>query len=342
MTDVSTIPVNLVLNNAGSQNLDVFDLNLSDNLLVKDFFVVNADDGSSIDLAYFSKTSREVIAYNGPAVSSVNITIFRNTPVERYQTIQFADVFDSSVYNEEVNRMLRMIAERTLAFASIEQTLFVVDQPFGSGWQADTTRSRSAKALYDQFIVLGNAIANNLSFIEQNEVDITNLNTSSSNNLGFINQLTARLDSLRAEFDDRIQLATQFVCDSGLTNSGSVTPNAVNYIRNWLNPERIAPGVIETEFQGVTLPASMVGSWVEVHFSVEVSDADTLLTSCEAGISHNGNVVQLSRFASPSPHSGVSLSGFRSFVYDAQTPINVWFRPNTQVAVGASMIIKAA
>lgn len=135
-----------------SFSVDVTSANLSDDLTEKDFVVVNADTGEAINNSNFTKDSSTQISYSGSDVgTNVDIQVARFTLAERYQTIAFASALNSTVYNEEVNNILRMLYELQnssgLVAANVSTPL---NEAYGSSWGTDETLARTAKVIYDE------------------------------------------------------------------------------------------------------------------------------------------------------------------------------------------------
>jgi hypothetical protein len=89
--------------------LDVTNANLSSDLSLKDFLV--EFDGVTQSNSDFTKLSRTTVQYNGSSIGSTNITFYRDTPVIRIQKVTYGDRMTSSLWEDEFNRIHRILAE---------------------------------------------------------------------------------------------------------------------------------------------------------------------------------------------------------------------------------------
>jgi len=89
--------------------IDVTNANLSTDLTVKDFLV----EFESVvqDNSDFTKSSSTLLTYNGIAIPSSEVAVYRDTPVIRIQEVTYADRITSSLWEAEFNRMHRILAE---------------------------------------------------------------------------------------------------------------------------------------------------------------------------------------------------------------------------------------
>ena len=136
-----------------SFTIDVTAANLNENLTQKDFVVLDQTNEVILSNAGFTKTSQTVLTYSGADIgTNISLEVRRNTPVERFQTQQFANKFDSSTYNEETDRILGKIFEIVL-FGVGDDTFFIPtpqNVAYAASWATDTVRSRTANVLYDE------------------------------------------------------------------------------------------------------------------------------------------------------------------------------------------------
>lgn len=89
-------------------SVDVTALNLDSDLTVKDFRVVI--DNVVEDLSNYTKTTATIITYSGAALpTDTRVTFFRFTEVERVYCPDYGDRFQSAVYNEEFDRVHKII-----------------------------------------------------------------------------------------------------------------------------------------------------------------------------------------------------------------------------------------
>lgn len=136
-----------------SFTIDVSAANLSENLLVKDFLVLDQTNEVTLSNTNFTKTSQTVLTYSGPDIGTdINLEVRRNTPVERFQIQQFGNKFDSAVYNEELDRVLGRIFEITIFGAGATEFFIPTpqNQAYGVAWATDQVRGRTANVLYDE------------------------------------------------------------------------------------------------------------------------------------------------------------------------------------------------
>lgn len=134
--------------------IDVSDANLSEDLQVKDFLILNNTNESFINNDNVTKTSQTVLTYSGTDIGTNQaLEVRRNSPVSRYQEINYAALFSSSVYNTEIDNILRRLFEITL-FGSDTSNIFIpapVNESYGSSWETDTIKGRTANRLYEEF-----------------------------------------------------------------------------------------------------------------------------------------------------------------------------------------------
>lgn len=156
--DISTQLVSYVVTSTLTGfTIDVTNSNLLNDTTVKDFVVANVTTDTILDNALFNKTSPTLLTYVGPnAVEGETWEVKRQTPVQRYQYIAYRSIFDSSIYNQEIERLWRRIIEADvygIGPGSIIDNA-ALDQAYGAAWATDTFRSRTAKVLYDKIETL--------------------------------------------------------------------------------------------------------------------------------------------------------------------------------------------
>lgn len=107
--------------------IDVTDCNLDADLNVADFTVSNSSDGNEDISASFAKTSRTVLTHTGAALTQGHVlNAFRTTELARVQeTIQLGSGVSSSILDNEVQRIYKLIAEKasTAFFAASGNTV---------------------------------------------------------------------------------------------------------------------------------------------------------------------------------------------------------------------------
>ncbi len=111
MTCADTTTATIVTLQTGTGwTLDVTALNLDADLSVKDFQVVI--DSILQNLADYTKTTRTLITYSGAALpTNTRLTFFRFTPIERTFCPTFGNRLQSSQYNEEFDRLHKIMNE---------------------------------------------------------------------------------------------------------------------------------------------------------------------------------------------------------------------------------------
>lgn len=154
-TDLST--ANVVDTKSGTGwTITVTACNLLSDLSIKDFVVLIA--GSLSPNSNFTKTSQTVLTYNGTSIASSTVEVRRVTPQNRFQEITFAEKLSSTVFNEEIDRIIRKAYEYTLngigpgSTATIQTPL---DDVYSATWNGDTIRPATRNALYDKIELLG-------------------------------------------------------------------------------------------------------------------------------------------------------------------------------------------
>lgn len=89
--------------------IDVTNANLSTDLTVKDFII--EFDSTVQPNSNFTKSSSTLITYNGSAIGSTLVAVYRDTPVQRIQEVTYADRITSTLWENEFNRMHRILSE---------------------------------------------------------------------------------------------------------------------------------------------------------------------------------------------------------------------------------------
>jgi hypothetical protein len=110
-----------------SFSVNVTAANLSEDLLEKDFRVLDRTNEIVLDNTYWSKASVNSLSYSGPVVGDIDVEIRRDTPIERYQVVAFSNRFDPTVYNTEVDNILRALYEVHLVYSRARLALLVVE-----------------------------------------------------------------------------------------------------------------------------------------------------------------------------------------------------------------------
>ena len=153
---------NVVVTRSGTGwTVDVTNCNLLSDLSIKDFVMLI--EGTAEPNANITKTSQTVLTYNGSSISSSTVEVRRLTPENRFQDINFTDTFSSTVFNEEIDRLIRKHYEYTLngigpgSVATIQTPL---DDAYSASWNGDTLRPATRNALYDKFELQGDLADN--------------------------------------------------------------------------------------------------------------------------------------------------------------------------------------
>ena len=149
---ITTAAINVVRSGT-SFTIDTTAANLSEDLNTKDFLVLDQTNEATLSNVNFTKTSQTVLTYSGPDIGTdISLEVRRNTPVQRFQIQQFGNKFDSSVYNEEVDRILGRVFEITLFGAGATEFFIPTpqNQAYAATWATDLVRGRTANVLYDE------------------------------------------------------------------------------------------------------------------------------------------------------------------------------------------------
>lgn len=88
-------------------SVDVTDCNLSSDVGQKDFLVYFNDVVQSNTV--FTKTSSTTVTYTGSSIPSTSVTVVRDTPTIRIQEVIYGDRFTSSLWENEMNRIHRIL-----------------------------------------------------------------------------------------------------------------------------------------------------------------------------------------------------------------------------------------
>lgn len=108
--DNSTLAVSATKSGTG-WTIDVTDCNLTTDLTVKDF-LFTFDGGASFENnTDFTKLSATSIQYDGASIASSTVTVYRDTPVTRIQEVTYGDRMTSDLWEDEFNRVHRILAE---------------------------------------------------------------------------------------------------------------------------------------------------------------------------------------------------------------------------------------
>lgn len=140
-------------------NIDVTLCDLLPDLTIKDFRIfydgVFFCEGSACTA--YTKTSATNLQYNGTNLPSTVIQVRRKTPNNVIQTIQYANRFSSSLWNQELDRIIRWREEADLngvGFSSTTTVATPIDTPFGASWDGNVINPPTANAVYDWGITL--------------------------------------------------------------------------------------------------------------------------------------------------------------------------------------------
>lgn len=140
-------------------NIDVTACNLLTDLTIKDFQIFY--DGvffcEGTTCTNYTKTSVTNIQYSGSSIPSTVIQVRRKTPNNVVQFINYANRFSSSLWNQELDRIIRWREEADLngvGFSSITTVATPINDPFSSAWDGNVINPVTANALYDHLITL--------------------------------------------------------------------------------------------------------------------------------------------------------------------------------------------
>lgn len=129
--------------------LDVTAANLSTRLEEKDFVV--AFNGLMAANELFTKLSSTAVRYDGPATGDVFVEFRRDTGVDPFRLATYTDVILSGDYNRNFERVSRKLAEFDAFGVGDLGEVTIVDDSYGSGWQADTLNGASRASLHAKF-----------------------------------------------------------------------------------------------------------------------------------------------------------------------------------------------
>jgi hypothetical protein len=358
--DISTSLVQYIV---GAQTtdftIDVTDANLLQDTTVKDFVVVSLTNNEILNNANFNKVSPTSIVYVGPdrAVGET-LEVQRRTPAERYQFIRYKALFDSAIYNQEIERLWRRLIEAEVVGIGPGSGISTapINEDYGTAWATDTFRSRVAKNFYDKFESVDAAIINNessiatndgrLSSIENDAAYKTTTNVFSQTNTfqgftNFENSIThtvgqANLRQIRASAGTYMEADIHMVRDAG---NDSVL---------WFGPGDLTEGVAQANYihgllyyeagsSHISLEARNAGGSVRSKLKMQ-SDRSTF--DNELSVTNGVNVLSTSGYIDLGPNSndGVSQAGNWARIYGGSSPHNVGF----QLRQGPTDVIGAA
>ena len=192
---------NVIVTRSGTGwTVDVTACNLLSDLSIKDFIMLI--EGTLEPNSNITKTSQTVLTYNGTSISSSTVEVRRVTPDGRFQNINFADQLSSTVFNEEIDRIIRRSFEYSLngiGPGSAVTAVAPLNEAFPGTWAGDTVRSRTANRLKEEFDKRGS--------LAENE-DITGTWTADT----------------QTDADNSTKLATTAYADTRVTNALSNSP----------------------------------------------------------------------------------------------------------------------
>jgi len=135
--------------------IDVTACDLLTDLAIKDFqvFVDGTINCSGTSCINWVKTSVTQLTYSGLVITGgTAIQIRRKTPNQIVQSIAFASRFSSSLWNSELDRILRWREEADLNSVGAGSTITVAtpnDGVYPSGWNGDTSQPTTRNAIFD-------------------------------------------------------------------------------------------------------------------------------------------------------------------------------------------------
>ena len=250
---ISTAAVNVVRSGT-SFTIDVTAANLSENLNQKDFLVLDQTNEVTLSNVNFTKTSQTVLTYSGADIGTdISLEVRRNTPVERFQIQQFTNKFDSTVYNEEIDRILGRVFEITLFGAGATEFFIPTpqNQAYGATWATDLVRGRTANVLYDEMEKmprLGDNETITGTRIFQGAVTVDNTTLTIDTDASIVANGNLDINSSSADFTG----VTNFTRATPSTPTNNTEVSTTAFVRNAIQTYvlDILDGLIDDKFVG--------------------------------------------------------------------------------------------
>ena len=250
---ITTAAVNVVRSGT-SFTIDTTAANLSEDLNTKDFLVLDQTNEVTLSNVNFTKTSQTVLSYSGADIGTdISLEVRRNTPVERFQIQQFGNKFDSSVYNEETDRILGRIFEITLFGAGATEFFIPTpqNQAYGATWATDLVRGRTANVLYDEMELMPRLADNETitgTRVFQGAVTVDNTTLTIDTDASIVANGNLDINSSSADFTG----VTNFTRATPSTPTNNTEVSTTAFVRNAIQTYvlDILDGLVDDKFVG--------------------------------------------------------------------------------------------
>ena len=251
---ITTAAVNAVRSGT-SFTIDVTAANLSENLNQKDFLVLDQTNEVTLSNVNFTKTSQTVLTYSGADIgTNISLEVRRNTPVERFQIQQFTNKFDSTVYNEEIDRILGRVFEITLFGAGATEFFIPTpqNQAYGATWATDLVRGRTANVLYAEMELMPRLADNETitgTRVFQGAVTVDNTTLTIDTDASIVANGNLDINSSSADFTG----VTNFTRATPSTATNNTEVSTTAFVRNAIQTYvlDILDGAIDDRFVGM-------------------------------------------------------------------------------------------
>ena len=251
---ITTAAVNVVRSGT-SFTIDTTAANLSEDLNSKDFIVLDQTNELTLSNVNFTKTSQTILTYSGPDIGTdISLEVRRNTPVQRFQVVQFGNKFDSSTYNEETDRILGRIFEITLFGAGATEFFIPTpqNQAYGATWATDLVRGRTANVIYDE-LELCPRLADNETItgtrVFQGAVTVDNTTLTIDTDASVVANGDLDINSSSADFTG----VTNFTRATPSTPTNNTEVSTTAFVRNAIQTYvlDILDGLVDDKFVGM-------------------------------------------------------------------------------------------
>lgn len=250
---ITTAAINVVRSGT-SFTIDTTAANLSEDLNTKDFLVLDQTNEVTLSNVNFTKTSQTVLTYSGPDIGTdISLEVRRNTPVQRFQIQQFGNKFDSSVYNEETDRILGRIFEITLFGAGATEFFIPTpqNQAYGATWATDLVRGRTANVLYAEMELMPRLADNETitgTRVFQGAVTVDNTTLTIDTDASIVANGNLDINSSSADFTG----VTNFTRTTPSTPTNNTEVSTTAFVRNAIQTYvlDILDGLVDDKFVG--------------------------------------------------------------------------------------------
>lgn len=251
---ITTAAVNAVRSGT-SFTIDVTAANLSENLNQKDFLVLDQTNEVTLSNVNFTKTSQTVLTYSGADIgTNISLEVRRNTPVERFQIQQFTNKFDSTVYNEEIDRILGRVFEITLFGAGATEFFIPTpqNQAYGATWATDLVRGRTANVLYAEMELMPRLADNETitgTRVFQGAVTVDNTTLTIDTDASIVANGNLDINSSSADFTG----VTNFTRATPSTPTNNTEVSTTAFVRNAIQTYvlDVLDGLVDDKFVGM-------------------------------------------------------------------------------------------